>query len=241
MDIIETIAAHTRALQRPLYAVTASAIRKADTPLILTLHWHGFHRDGEPGRRLRSVAGSAVQLNLRWHDFAVLDRAIIDAGWALGAWDVERVARPPWWRLNAPVAEAVAGHRAFADYSDLPSVHDPVVVEAPDQRDLIALAARKGYVRWLFRPRKGGCGASWTATTARWMPTADAPCPARFRCNRTAANCAARCSTGSARGWIFDSLSFILIHFRLLKRLWRAHRFFAHPDRGCPAHDGAMP
>lgn len=156
MDIIETIAAHTRALQRPLYAVTASAIRKADTPLILTLHWHGFHRDGEPGRRLRSVAGSAVQLNLRWHEFAVLDRAIIDAGWALGAWDVERVARPPWWRLNAPVAEAVAGHRAFADFSDLPPEDDPVVVEAPDQRDLIALAARKGYVRWLFRPRKGG-------------------------------------------------------------------------------------
>lgn len=92
MDIIETIASHTAALRMPLYAVTASAIRKADTPLILTLHWHGFHRDGTADGGLRSVAGSAVQLNLRWRDFAVLDRAIIDAGWALGAWDVERLA-----------------------------------------------------------------------------------------------------------------------------------------------------
>ena len=86
----------------------------------------------------------------------MLDRAIIDAGWAPGAWDVERVARPPWWRLNAPASEAVAGHRAFADYSDLPPSDDTVVVEAPDQQDLLELAARKGYVRWLFRPRKGG-------------------------------------------------------------------------------------
>lgn len=156
MDIIETIASHTAALRMPLYAVTASAIRKADTPLILTLHWHGFHRDGTADGGLRSVAGSAVQLNLRWRDFAVLDRAIIDAGWALGAWDVERLARPPWWRLNAPASEAVAGHRAFADYSDLPPSDDTVVVEAPDQQDLLELAARKGYVRWLFRPRKGG-------------------------------------------------------------------------------------
>ncbi|MGE8658959.1 MAG: diguanylate cyclase [Achromobacter sp.] len=156
MDIIETIAAHATALQRPLYAVTASAIRKADTPLILTLHWHGFHRGCQAGGAPRPVAGSAVQLNLRWHDFAVLDRAIVDAGWALGAWDVERIARPPWWRLNAPAAEALAGHRAFADYSGPHSEADAVVVEAPDQQTLVELAARKGYVRWLFRPRKGG-------------------------------------------------------------------------------------
>ena len=64
MDIIETIASHTAALRMPLYAVTASAIRKADTPLILTLHWHGFLRDGMAEGGLRAVAGSAVQLNV---------------------------------------------------------------------------------------------------------------------------------------------------------------------------------
>jgi len=156
MDIIETITSHTAALQLPLYAVTATAIQKADTPIILTLHWHGFHRDRASIGSLQSVAGSAVQINQRWHDYAVIDRAVLNAGWELGAWDVERVVRPAWYRLNAPVSEALACRRAFADYSDLQGSDDAVIVEAPDQQALLDLASRQGYVRWLFRPRKGG-------------------------------------------------------------------------------------
>src|SRR5690606_27889820 len=73
-----------------------------------------------------------------------------------GAWDVERVAEPAWYRLNAPVSEALACRRSFADYSDLPRSDDAVIVEAPDQQAQLELASRRGYVRWLFRPRKGG-------------------------------------------------------------------------------------
>ncbi|MFC4276995.1 diguanylate cyclase [Achromobacter aloeverae] len=162
MDILETITSHTAALRLPLYAVSVSATRKSDTPIILILHWHGFHRDadasgGEATGALHSVAGSAVQINQRWHDYAVIDRAMLEAAWRLGAWDVERVARPAWWRLNAPASEALAGRRAFADYSDdARQANQAVVLEAPDQQALLDLAARRGYVRWLFRPRKGG-------------------------------------------------------------------------------------
>jgi hypothetical protein len=156
MDILETITTHAMALRLPLYAVTVSATRKADTPIMLIMHWHGFRRGLEGSGTLQSVAGSAVQINQRWDSYAVIDRAILDAGWRLGAWEVERIARPAWWRLNAPDSEALACRRAFADYSDIESVDEAVVLEAPDHQALLELASRRGYVRWLFRPRKGG-------------------------------------------------------------------------------------
>jgi len=155
MEIFDTIATHSTAQQLPLYAVTATAIQKSDTPIVVILHWHGFTRDQERAVR-RSVAGSAVQINTRWNEPADIDRAVLDAGWKLGAWDVERVARPAWGRLNAPVSEVVACRRALGDYSDLPGDEIAVIVDAPDQQELLALAARRGYLRWLFRPRKGG-------------------------------------------------------------------------------------
>lgn len=161
MDILETITSHIAALRLPLYAVSLSATQKADTPIMLILHWHGFHRNEAAAGALRSVAGSAMQINQRWDDYAVIDRAMLEAAWRLGAWDVERVARPAWWRLNAPVSEALACRRAFADYSDVRQAGEAVVVEAPDQQALLELAARRGYVRWLFRPRKGGL---WSQT-----------------------------------------------------------------------------
>ncbi|APX78478.1 diguanylate cyclase [Achromobacter insolitus] len=156
MDILETITSHVAALQLPLYAVSATATQKSDTPIILILHWHGFRRDKGTAGALHSVAGSALQINQRWRDYAVIDHAMLEAAWKLGAWDVERVARPGWWRLNAPVSEALACRRAFADYSDAREANQAVVVEAPDQQALLDIAARRGYVRWLFRPRKGG-------------------------------------------------------------------------------------
>lgn len=94
MDIITTIRTHIAALGLPLYAVSASAVQKADTPILLTLHWHGFTPDRTAiTKPLRSVAASAMQLNQRWNDVAGIDQAVLEAGWRLGAWDVERVAR----------------------------------------------------------------------------------------------------------------------------------------------------
>lgn len=184
MNIFETIATHAAAQQLPLYAVTVSAIPASDTPVILMLHWHGFHRARRAGSETRqSVAASAVQVNSRWQHPAEIDRAILDAGWKLGAWSVERVARPAWWRLNAPVSEALACKRAFGDYSDLPDGSAAVLADAPDQRDLLELAARRGYLRWLFRPRKGGLWSQVDGDDCTLDPDGgrSSPCPVQVQ------------------------------------------------------------
>lgn len=160
MQILQTIQAHVAAMRLPLYAATLSAVAQPDTPLMLILHWHGFHREAPmrlPGVDipLRSVAGSALQLDAPWREVEALDDAMLDAAWKLGAWDLERVTHRPWWRLNAPLEETVNCHRAFACY---PGEADDrhVVANAKDQAELVELAALRGYVRWLFRPR--ACG-----------------------------------------------------------------------------------
>lgn len=160
MQILQTIQAHAAAMHLPLYAVTLSAVAKADTPVLLILHWHGFRRESplrlpQVELPLRPVAGSALQINTPWREVETLDEAMLDAAWKLGAWDLERVTNRPWWRLNAPLEETIACHRAFADYpGDERDRH--VMVEAPDQAELLELAAMRGYVRWLFRPRAHG-------------------------------------------------------------------------------------
>ena len=161
MQILETISGQARAMRLPLYAVTVTAAARVDTPVLLILHWHGFRRAtpvAVPHAPIapRAVPGSAMQIDARWDSFGELESAMLDAAWQLGAWDVERITRRPWWRLGAPAAEALACRRAFGDYPDAPAGETPVLVEAPDREALMALAARKGYVRWLFRPRQAG-------------------------------------------------------------------------------------
>ncbi|HWK61572.1 MAG TPA: diguanylate cyclase [Eoetvoesiella sp.] len=159
MKILETIQAHANAMHLPLYAVTLSAVAKADTPLILMLHWHGFRRQSTVKLKgidmpMRSVAGSALQINSGWKRVESLDQAMLDAAWQLGAWDLERANHRPYWRLNAPLQEAIACRRAFGDYPD--NADCTMMVEAPDQAKLLELAASTGYVRWIFRPRASG-------------------------------------------------------------------------------------
>src|SRR5690606_10728472 len=163
MDILSCIQNHAQALRLPLYAVTLSAVARPGTPLLLILHWHGFFRDtpaNVPSLAvpLRSVQGSALQLDVAWTRAEHLDEAMLDAAWKLGAWDLERINHRPWWRLNAPLSETLACHRAFAHYPDLDA--SPVVVEAPDQERMLEWAALRGYIRWLFRPRSQGL---WSA------------------------------------------------------------------------------
>lgn len=160
MQILQTIQAHAAAMRLPLYAVTLSAVAKPDTPVILILHWHGFRRESvlklsDIDLPLRSVAGSALQINTSWQAVEALDEAMLDAAWQLGAWDLERATHRPWWRLNAPLEETINCHRAFASYPG-ESPERYVMLDAGDQAELLALAARRGYVRWLFRPRAFG-------------------------------------------------------------------------------------
>jgi len=160
MQILETIQAHVAAMRLPLYAVTLSAVAKSKTPVMLILHWHGFRRQSTLQLEgveipLRSVAGSALQIDTPWQEVETWDEAMLEAAWRLGAWDLERETHRPWWRLNAPIEETVACHRAFGDYREGEG-EQHVMVSSPDQAQLLELAAMRGYIRWLFRPRRHG-------------------------------------------------------------------------------------
>lgn len=164
MDLFTTIQEHHGAMRLPLYAVTVTAAARVDTPVLLILHWHGFRRETPvrlPGVALppRPVAGSAVQIDERWDSVAAVDQAMLDAAWQLGAWDVERVTHGPWRRLGAPASEALACRRAFGDYPDADGPEEAVIAEAPDRDAMMEVAARRGYIRWMFRPRKAGLWA----------------------------------------------------------------------------------
>lgn len=161
MEIFQKIAAQIAGVGLPLYAVTLTAVPRADTPLLLFLHWHGFRR-AEAGRRpearpaYRSVPGSALQLNDRWQSVEEIDRAMLDAGWRLGAWDVERDERRACNHVGASAGEALECRQAFGDHPGEEAAEGLVLAEAPDRDALMRFGADKGYVRWLFRPVRGG-------------------------------------------------------------------------------------
>ncbi len=165
MDIYETLSAQMDAMKVPLYAVTVTAVDKLDTPALLMMHWHGFRRATPiriPGVEVprRPLPGSATQIDANWETFAGLDRALLEVAWQLGAWDLERIEYRAWWRLGAPAGEALAGRRAFGDFPDSADAGQHLIADAPDREALMNLAAHKGYLRWLFRPRKGGVWAA---------------------------------------------------------------------------------
>ncbi|WP_017523865.1 hypothetical protein [Pusillimonas noertemannii] len=160
MGIFDVIESHSRAMRVPLFAVTLSAVAKKRTPVLLILHWHSLHRAtamqlSDAQLPLRSVPGSGFCLRSDWEDVAYWDQAMLDAGWRLGAWDVERLTCRPWWRLNAGQAETLACHRAFGFD---PSMPQQTLIDPDDGTvsDLVEQASTQGYIRWLFRPRAYG-------------------------------------------------------------------------------------
>src|SRR6187402_2667336 len=100
MQILERIEDQMAATNLPLVGITLAAVPCPDTPLILTLHWHGFIReklaDIEEANAVSytPIPSSALQLNDRWNNLLAVDRAALDAAWTLGAWDVARAERP---------------------------------------------------------------------------------------------------------------------------------------------------
>jgi len=168
MDLFDTLHDQIDAMQVPLYAVTVTAVARVDTPLVALLHWHGFRRATPlrlPGIELppRPVPSSALQIDARWLTFDTIERALLDAAWRLGAWDLERVEARACNEIGASAGEALACRKAFGDfggYGDDRAVHraaDAQLVDgAPDRDALMHLAAERGYLRWQFRPVKGG-------------------------------------------------------------------------------------
>lgn len=161
MEILPSIAAQIDAVRLPLYAVTLTALPRPDTPLLLMLHWHGFRPDeraapDNPLARRRPVPGSALQLNPTWRSVEELDRAMLEAAWQLGAWDMERHARRGCAQVGAPEREALECRQAFGENPLAPGDESHLLVEAPDRTEMMHFAAAKGYVRWMFRPVRGG-------------------------------------------------------------------------------------
>jgi hypothetical protein len=193
MDIFHKIADQISAVGLPLYAVSLTALPRADTPVLLFLHWHGFRR-AQPRAGWRPVPGSALQLNERWQTLEEIDAAMLEAGWRLGAWDVEREEHEACNRVGAESREALACLQAFGEHTDRQTAEALLIAEAPDREALLKVGAEKGYVRWQFRPVAGGI---WSATPgdetlaadgSRTPPCPVAPAPARqTRSNRPVA------------------------------------------------------
>ncbi|OCS46438.1 diguanylate cyclase [Ralstonia pickettii] len=160
MDLFNAVHEQMDAVRLPLVAVTVTAARRPNTPLVAILHWHGFRRASPlvlPGVDIppRSVPGSAIQLTHAWQSVEAVDEALLDAAWQLGAWDLERVERRGCNVVGASAGEALACRQAFGDYEGA-SADAALIDGAPDRAELMQIAANEGYLRWLFRPVKGG-------------------------------------------------------------------------------------
>jgi hypothetical protein len=151
------------------------------TPVILTLHWHGFVEEKivecEEAETVgyKPIPSSALQVNGRWSDLAILDRAAMEAGWELGAWDVARAERAGCTRPGADSREALECLQAFGSFPYGFNEFPVVEVEAPDAAELVTLAARQGYLMWMFRPVSrylGQFADGATLSANGWTPRA---------------------------------------------------------------------
>lgn len=153
MDFFTTISGQIDAVRLPLFAVTLTAVPRANTPVLLMLHWHGFRPDRpEPDAPKAPIPGSALQLNERWIEMASIDQAMLEAAWRLGAWELDRDERRACSTAGASGRESFECRQAFGDIV----AQGQLVAEAPDRADMLALGAEVGYVRWQFRPVHGG-------------------------------------------------------------------------------------
>ena len=122
MQIVDRIEAQMAATNLPLVGITLAAVPCPDTPVILTLHWHGFIKeklidaDEADTVSYTPIPSSALQLNERWPDLLAVDCAAMEAGWRLGAWDVARAERPGCMRPGADGTEALECLQAFGAF-----------------------------------------------------------------------------------------------------------------------------
>lgn len=160
MDIFDMVSEQIDTVGLPLFAVSVSVVTGLNTPALAILHWHGFRRTTPlalPGVKIphRPVPASAIELHRPWREFEAMEASLIDAAWQLGAWELERIERRPCSTIGASAREALACRQAFGDYAD-GGANEHLVDEGANRDGLMHMAADKGYVRWLFRPVKGG-------------------------------------------------------------------------------------
>lgn len=163
VPLLELVETQLIANRLPLVAVSLAAVPHANTPTVLTLHWHGFvevklHEASE-AVAYQSVPSSALQVNQRWDQFDDIEFDALETAWELGAWSLERLEAKPFSRPGADPHESVIGMAAFGASPISLDGGSPFVADVPDCDDLIDAAGRNGYVQWTFRPVRGGMWA----------------------------------------------------------------------------------
>lgn len=184
MQLLERIEDQIAATGLPLVGVTLAAVPCPDTPVILTLHWHGFIREkladveGAQPVSYTPIPSSALQLNDRWNDLTTVDKATLDAAWQMGAWDVSRAEQPGCLRPGAAAAEPLQCLQAFGAYPCAINGKQLVVSDTPDCDELIQVAAQRGYLIWMFRPVSGGIWGEYSEdATLTPQGRRAGPCP----------------------------------------------------------------
>jgi hypothetical protein len=180
MNVFDTIAGQIDAVRLPLFAVTLTAVPCANTPVLLMLHWHGFRPDKpQADAQPAPVPGSALQINEQWIDLSSLDKAMLDAAWRLGAWELDRDERRACAAAGASERESLECRQAFGETL----AQDQLVAEAPDLEDLFSLGTEVGYVRWQFRPVRGGVWRDVAGADDTLSPegSREPPCPVGVR------------------------------------------------------------
>jgi hypothetical protein len=165
MDLLDRIETQLISNRLPLMAVTVAAVPYANTPVVLTLHWHGFVEtrlaDVTDANVVtyQSVPSSALQVNERWDQLGELENEVLEIAWELGSWDLARKEAPPFVRPGASEQESLECMGVFGTMPVTLDGQSPIVAEVPDAEELIEAASRSGYVQWLFRPVRGGVWA----------------------------------------------------------------------------------
>ncbi len=184
MELLSRIEDQVNATGFPLFAITVAAVPCPNTPLILTLHWHGFIKERlaelEEAETVAytPIPSSALQLNENWKELEAIDRAAMDAAWELGAWDVQRAERPACMRPGADSIEAIECQQAFGSFPYGSYGSNAVVADTPDVDDLYSVAAMRGYLMWLFRPVRGGIWGEYASDkTLGSDGRREGPCP----------------------------------------------------------------
>ena len=165
MDLLDRIETQLISNRLPLVAVTVAAVPYANTPVVLTLHWHGFVETRLANVTdanviaYQAVPSSALQLNERWDQLGELENDVLETAWELGSWDLARIEARPFVRPGASEQESLECMGAFGTFPISIDGQPPIVAEVPDSEELIDAASRAGYVQWVFRPVRGGVWA----------------------------------------------------------------------------------
>jgi hypothetical protein len=184
MHLLDRIETQLISNRLPLVAISVAAVPYANTPVVLTLHWHGFVEarlaDVSDANVVayQAVPSSALQVNERWDRIDQLENEVLDVAWELGSWDLARTEALPFVRPGAPQQESLECMNAFGSLPVSLDGQSPVVAEVPDANELIEAASRAGYVQWLFRPVRGGVWAEVAEdTTLEEGGYRNPPCP----------------------------------------------------------------